>query len=64
MKNKKEIVIIILISMILSVFGFVIDLKERVPDIKTNIYEIFMMGAIMFVFISIFYFPIKYIINK
>ncbi len=64
MKNNKDILVIVAVSVILSITGFILDLNERVPDIKTNIFEIIMMAGVMFGIISIFYFPIKFIVNK
>ena len=64
MKHKKDILVIVAISVILSITGFILDLNERVQDIKTNIFEIFMMTGVIFGIIAIFYFPIKIIISK
>jgi hypothetical protein len=64
MSIKKDIIVIVAISLILSITGFVLDLNERVPDILTNIFEILMMAGFILVAISIFYFPIKLLLNK
>ena len=64
MKNSKDTLIIVAISVVLSFTGFVLDLNERVPDIKTNIFEITMMAGVIFGVIAIFYFPIKFIVGK
>ena len=44
--------------------GFVLDLDERVQDVKTNVFEIAMMTALCFGIISVFYFPIRVLIHK
>ncbi len=64
MINKKDILIIGIISILLTVIGFILDLKERIPNILLNIYEILIMSAIIFILISIIYFPVKLIIYK
>ena len=64
MINKKDILIIGIISRLLTVIGFILDLNERIPNILLNIYEILIMSAIIFILISIIYFPVKLIIYK
>jgi hypothetical protein len=64
MINKKDIIIIGIISILLSVIGFILDLNERIPNILLNIYEMLIMSAIIFILISIIYFPVKLIIYK
>lgn len=64
MKNSKDTLVIVAISVVLSITGFVLDLNERVPDIKTNIFEITMMAGVSFGVIAIIYFPIKFIFGK
>jgi len=64
MKIYKDLLIIGAISLILSITGFILDLNERVPDITTNIFETAMMAGVIFVIISVFYFPIKLITYK
>jgi len=63
MKNNKDVLVIVIISVFLSITGFIVDLNERVPDLKTNIFEIIMAG-LMFGVISIFYFPVKFVLCK
>ena len=44
-----------ILSFILSMIGFIIDLGERVPNVWVNIFEIIMMTGIIFtVFTSIY----------
>lgn len=64
MVSKKDFTVIGIISILLSVTGFILDLNERVPDIKTNVFEIFMMTGLIYGIISILYFPIKLLTNK
>jgi hypothetical protein len=64
MINKKDILIIGIISILLTVIGFILDLNERIPNILLNIYEILIMSTIIFILISIIYFPVKLIIYK
>ena len=64
MINKKDIIIIGIISILLTVIGFILDLNERIPNILLNIYEMLIMSAIIFIMISIIYFPVKLIIYK
>jgi hypothetical protein len=52
LKTKKNLLIV---SFILSMIGFIIDLRERVPNVWINIFEIIMMTGIIFtVFTSIY----------
>jgi hypothetical protein len=64
MKNYKDLLLIVAISVILSITGFILDLNERVPDIRTNIFEIIMMAGFAFGVIIFFYFPIKFLLSK
>ena len=64
MVRKKDFIVIGIISILLSMTGFILDLNERVQDIKTTIFEILMMTVLIYGMISIFYFPIKLLKNK
>jgi hypothetical protein len=62
--SKKDFIKIGLLSLLLSMAGFILDLDERVPDVKTNAFEIAMMTILCFGIISVFYFPIRVLIHK
>jgi hypothetical protein len=62
--SKKDFIKIGLLSLLLSMAGFILDLDERVPDVKTNVFEIAMMTVLCFGIISVFYFPIRVLIHK
>ena len=64
MINKIDFIIIGIISILLTVIGFILDLNERIPNILLNTYEVLFMSAIIFIIISIIYFPVKLIIYK
>lgn len=64
MDSKKDFIKIGLLSLLLSMAGFILDLDERVPDVKTNAFEIAMMTILCFGIISVFYFPIRVLIHK
>jgi hypothetical protein len=64
MIKAKDFIVIGVISLALSIVGFILDLNERVPDIKTNIFETLMMAGFIYGFISIVYFPVKLMTNK
>jgi H+/Cl- antiporter ClcA len=64
MATKKDFIRIGVLSFLLSMTGFVLDLDERVPDIKTNVFEIVMMTGLCYGIISVFYFPISFLIHK
>ncbi len=51
----EELIIISFISLLTSIFGFIIDLNERIPDVKTNILETLMMAGVIFILISFLY---------
>ena len=64
MVTRKDFFRIGILSLLLSITGFILDLNERVPDIKTNVFEVLMMTAVCYGIISIFYFPISLLIHK
>jgi hypothetical protein len=64
MVGKKDLIAIGVASFLVSVTGFILDLNERIPDIKTNVFEILMMTGLTYCVISIIYFPFKILTNK
>ena len=64
MVSKKDFIRIGVLSLLLSMTGFILDLDERVQDIKTNVFEIVMMTGLCYGIISVFYFPISFLIHK
>lgn len=64
MVSKKDFIRIGVLSLLLAMTGFILDLNERVPDVKTNIFEVVMMTGLCYTIISVFYFPIKVLIQK
>ena len=64
MATKKAFFRIGILSFIFSLTGFILDLDERVPDIKTNVFEIVMMTGLCYGIISFFYFPFSLLIHK
>jgi hypothetical protein len=64
MATKKDFFRIGILSLMLSITGFILDLAERVPDIKTNVFEVLMMTGLFYGIISILYFPISLLIHK
>jgi hypothetical protein len=64
MVSKKDFIRIGVLSLLLAMTGFILDLNERVPDVKTNIFEVVMMTGLCYTIISVFYFPIKVLIHK
>ncbi len=64
MVTRKDFFRIGILSLFLAITGFILDLNERVPDIKTNVFEVVMMAAVCYGLISIFYFPISLLVHK
>jgi hypothetical protein len=64
MATKKDFIRIGVLSLLLSMTGFILDLDERVPDIKTNVFEIVMMTGLCYGIISVFYFPFSFLLYK
>jgi hypothetical protein len=64
MASKKDFIRIGILSLLMSMTGFILDLNERVPDVKTNIFDLVMMTGLCYTIISVFYFPIKVLIHK
>ena len=64
MASKKDFIRIGILSLLLSMTGFILDLEERVPDVKTNVFEIVMMTGLCHAIISVFYFPISLLLYR
>jgi len=64
MTYRRDILIIFVLAFIFSLTGFVLDLNERVPDIRVNIFEILMMTGMIFGAIAFAYFPLKFVATK
>lgn len=64
MVTKKDFIRIGVLSLLLSTAGFILDLDERIPDIKTNVFEVVMMTGLCYGIISVFYFLIKVLLHK
>jgi membrane-bound ClpP family serine protease len=50
-----NVTIIAVLSFVLAVIGFILDLHERVQDVKVNIFETLMVTAIIFTALSTLY---------
>jgi membrane-bound ClpP family serine protease len=50
-----NVTIIAVLSFVLAVIGFILDLHERVQDVKVNIFETLMITAIIFTALSTLY---------
>lgn len=48
MKHKRNMIIVALVALFLSMIGFFLDLNERVPSILQNIIDVSIMTAIFF----------------
>lgn len=48
MNHKRNIIIVASLALALSIFGFILDLNERVPSIFQNFIDISMMTTIFF----------------
>ncbi len=64
MKHLSNLIIILIISILLSFFGWFVDSDPKGNDVLFNIFEICMMSLVHFFLISPFYFIIKFIKNK
>lgn len=64
MNYRKNIVIILALSIIISFIGFFIDSDVRETSLSVNILEISMMSIIIAAILSIIYFPINFFIQK
>ena len=64
MRHLSNLIIILIISILLSFFGWLVDSDPKGNDVLFNIFEICMMSLFNFLLISPFYFIIKFIINK
>ncbi len=64
MRHLSNLIIILIISILLSFFGWFVDSDPKGNDVLFNIFEICMMSLVLFLLISPFYFIIKFIKNK
>lgn len=64
MRHLSNLIIILIISILLSFFGWFVDSDPKGNDVLFNIFEIFMLSLFIFLLISPFYFIIKFIKNK
>ena len=64
MRHLSNLIIIFIISILLSFFGWFVDSDPKGNDVLFNIFEICMMSLVLFLLISPFYFIIKFIKNK
>ena len=64
MATKKDLIRIGILSLLMSMTGFILDQDERVLDVKTNVFEIVIMTGLCYGIISVIYFPISLMIHK
>ena len=64
MTTKKDLIRIGILSLLMSMTGFILDQDERVLDVKTNVFEIVIMTGLCYGIISVIYFPISLLIHK
>jgi len=64
MNYRKNIVVILTLSIIITLIGFFIDSDVREVSLSVNIFEIVMMTILTAVIMSIIYFPISFFIQK
>lgn len=55
MKNRNIFLLILLASASLTLFGFMADSDEYIPDFKTNIIDFSVMTALFFCFFSLLF---------
>jgi uncharacterized membrane protein YbhN (UPF0104 family) len=58
MKHKRNLLLLLLFSFGLAIFGFILDLGERVQNVWTNIQDISLMAFLIFGFTCLIYLPI------
>ena len=64
MATKKDLIRIGIVSLLMSMTGFILDQDERVLDVKTNVFEIVIMTGLCYGIISVIYFPISLMLHK
>ncbi len=64
MATKKDLIRIGILSLLMSMTGFILDQDERVLDVKTNVFEIVIMTGLCYGIISVIYFPISLMLHK
>ncbi len=55
MKKKNVFLAIFALSVFLTIFGFIVDSDEFVPDLKTNLIDFAGMTLLFFTFFSLVY---------
>ena len=56
---RNEFIGIYIVSFILSVIGFILDLNERLRNVFKNVFEIFTLSCFIFLILIIAYLPFK-----
>jgi len=64
MKHNKPLRIILITSLLISVLGFILDLKEHDPNLVVNFRDILVITALLFVVVSSMYFLVNFIFFK
>ena len=64
MKNKIVFIYLFVVSIALSILGFLVDSDPRPANISTPIFEIFAMSLIIFGFLALLYFGFKSIFGQ
>jgi hypothetical protein len=61
---KKVFLSILAFSIILTIFGFIVDSDEFVLDIKENVIDFIGMTTLFFTFFSLVYLMISFILTR
>jgi Kef-type K+ transport system membrane component KefB len=64
MIHKKDFLVIGILSILISMTGFILDINERVQNLKTNDFEIIMMAGLIYGVIFIPYYAIKLLTKR
>jgi hypothetical protein len=64
MKYKIALLTILVISICLSLFGFLVDSDPSNPNVMTTVFELAMMTVLVFVILTTLYFTATYTFKK
>jgi hypothetical protein len=63
MNIKKNSIVLLIGSLLMSLIGFFMDTDPRESSLLISIFEILMLTIILFTILSVVYFPIRLLLN-
>jgi len=64
MNFKKSIIIIGIVALLISLFGFFIDTDIREQNLLLNLFEILMMTIVVATILSVIFYPVNFLLKS